>query len=148
MLTVPFNNNCIGIGIIGQYFILLYRVSVSVSVSVSLMFIYRYKYRYRWGPDVDTRFGIGIAEVQLRIIVSVSLRESGIAQPWLKSGIPSHLKKMLPSSIKTFPSSFKSNWSLWLQKGMTLDIYPDILNISVIMNIFIIIQISSRLWFR
>ena len=51
------------------------------------------------------------------------------------------------------PIIIQISWSLWFQKGMTLDVCPDIINISLIPDIPtipeipIIIKISLRLWF-
>ena len=56
-------------------------------------------------------------------------------------------------TIPDIPAIIQISWSLGFQKGMTLDICPDIINISLIPvnptipEIPIIIKISSRLWF-
>ena len=60
-------------------------------------------------------------------------------------------------TIPDISAIIQISWSLGFQKGMTLDVCPDIINISVIPyipdiptipEIPIIIKISSRLWFR
>ena len=60
------------------------------------------------------------------------------------------------STIPDIPIVIQISWSLWFQKGMTLDVcldiknislIPDIPDISTIPEIPIIIKISSRLWF-
>ena len=57
-------------------------------------------------------------------------------------------------TIPKIPLIIKISWKLCFQKGITLDICPDIINIYVIPNIptipeiSIIIKISSSLWFQ
>ena len=58
-------------------------------------------------------------------------------------------------NIPDIPIIIQISWSLWFQKGMTLYVCPDIINISLIPDIPdiptipeipIIMKISSRLW--